>query len=61
MFYERIPCPFTRVRDFGLGNMVFSLGVLVYGVEFDFFLWGYGWFHSMVFIMWVLGWDFWWV
>ena len=30
------------------------MGVLVYGVQYAIFLWGYGWFHSR----WVLGWDF---
>ena len=39
-YYLRKPFPFSRVRDFGLGNMGFSMGVLVYGVEVGGFLCG---------------------
>ena len=28
------------------------------GLRLGFFPWGSGWFHSMVFIMWVLDWGF---
>ena len=37
-----------KVRDFGLGNMGFSMGVLVYGVEVGFFLCGGVWFLLVV-------------
>ena len=37
------------------------MGVLVSEVGFAMFLWGWAWFHSMVFIMWVLLWVFGWV
>ena len=49
---DRRPFPFSRVRYFGLGTMGFSIGVLVYGVEYAIFYGGVG---GMVFIMWVLG------
>ena len=44
IIYSRIP-----FRDFGLGNMGFSVGGIVYGVEVGGFLcggvWFFWWFH----------------
>ena len=54
IIYSRIPSPFSRVRDFGLGNMGFSVGVSSVGLRL-------GVFYVVVYgsaggsILWVLG------